>query len=56
MPIAKKIPQKKRLKKRKVETVIITQETIKTEDKPYSEKMARGYELFRNNPHLLDGL
>jgi hypothetical protein len=48
MPIARKKTQKKRLKKQKVETVIIIQETIKAEDKPFSEKMARGYSILRN--------
>jgi hypothetical protein len=56
MPITRKKNQKKRLKKRKVETVVITHETIKAEDTLFPEKVARANELFRNNPHLLDDL
>ena len=54
MPIARKKTSKKRLKKRKVETVIIIQETIKAEDTLFPEKVAKMNELFKNNPHLLD--
>jgi len=56
MPLTRKNNKKSRLRKRKVETVIIIQEQIKAEDTLFPEKVARANELFKNNPHLLDGL
>lgn len=56
MPISRKKAQKKRLKRRTPETIIIIKETIKAEDTLFPEKVARANEFFRNNPHLLDDL
>jgi dephospho-CoA kinase len=56
MPLTTKKTQKKRLKKRKAETIIIIKEHIKAEDSPFQEKIARGNRIFDNNPNLLDGL
>lgn len=56
MSLTKKNSRKKRSRKRKEETVIIIMEHIKAEDTLFPEKVARGNELFKNNPHLLDGL
>ena len=56
MPLARKNTRKRRLKKRTGETIIIIQEHIKAEDTLFPEKVARGNEILKNNPHLLDGL
>jgi hypothetical protein len=56
MPFTRKKTQKRRLKKRTIETVIIIKEDIKAEDTLFPEKVARANELLSNNPHLLDGL
>ena len=56
MLITRKNNKKRRLRKRKVETVIIIQEQIKAEDTLFPEKVAKMNELLNNNPHLLDGL
>lgn len=56
MPLTRKNNKKRRLKKRKTETVIIIQEYIKAEETLFPEKVARANELFEKNPHLLDDL
>jgi hypothetical protein len=56
MPLTRKKTQKKRLKNRNAETVIIIKENIKAEDTLFPEKVAKMNELLDNNPNLLDGL
>ena len=56
MPLARKNTRKRRLKNRKIETVIVIQETIKAEDTLFPEKVAKMNEMLKNNPHLFDDL
>jgi hypothetical protein len=48
MLLTRKKATKKRLKRRKVETVIIIQETINAEDTLFPEKVARANEIMKN--------
>jgi hypothetical protein len=56
MSLTRKKSSKKRLKKRKAETVIIITEQIKSEDTLFPEKVAKMNKILDDNPHLLDGL
>ena len=56
MSLTRKNNKKRRLKKRTGETIIIIKEEIKAEDTLFPEKVEKMNELFKNNPHLLDGL